>query len=112
MPRKQFTIAELQELFRGRIAELTTNVTSRIEQYEAEDPNLRPLPPMTRKESFEMILHCLSLAHKRELTDDECAIFAQLIAVFEQAVRAETLGYKGRYFVMSEDQIKGLLDRR
>jgi hypothetical protein len=36
----------------------------------------------------------------------------QLLACFEQAIRAEMLGKKGRYFVMSEDQINGMMAER
>ena len=36
----------------------------------------------------------------------------QLLAVFQYAVRAETLGRKGRYFVLSEEDINRMMQEQ
>ena len=77
----------------------------RIDRTEAEHPDVRPLPPMTLNEAKELLLAVAEAATARPLTDDEGFLHGQLVAAFGMAVRAETLGRPGRYYVISEEDI-------
>ena len=70
---------------------------------------VRPLSPMTVSEARELILSQIHLSTSRILTAEESHLAGELLAVFEMAVRAEMLGKRGRYFVVSEDQIDGMM---
>lgn len=63
------------------------------------------MPPMTRDEALEFLSRLVAAGQERLLTRHEGFMHGQLMSVFEQAVRAEMLGKKGRYFVVSEEQI-------
>jgi len=75
---------------------------------ELENPDARPLPPMTVEEAREMLICLVERGANRQLTRPEMFLHGQLLACFEMAVRAETLGKPGRYFVISEQQINDL----
>ncbi len=70
------------------------------------------MPPMTRSEAMDFLHRLMELAHQRPLTLAECFMHGQLMNVFEQAIRAEMLGKKGRYFVVSEEQLSQLTGER
>jgi hypothetical protein len=76
-----------------------------IEETEAEFPEARGLAPMTAGELRELILDVVNLAFERALTKDEFFLSGQLICAFEQAVAAAALGYRGRWFAMSEEVV-------
>jgi hypothetical protein len=103
-PRQPWTQEQLQELLPKLKAE--------IAREEAQDPNIRPLPPMTVDECKDFFYRLNDIASTRPLTGDECCIMGQLLAVFQYAVRAETLGRKGRYFVLSEEDINRMMQEQ
>jgi len=102
-PRQPWTHEQIQELL--------PKLKAKIAEQEVEDPNIRPLPPMTVEECKEYFFRLTNAAETRPLTGDECCIWGQLLSVFQQAVRAETLGKKGRYFCLSEADINRMMDK-
>lgn len=48
-------------------------------------------------------------AAKRPLTQQECFVHGQLLAMFEQACWAKARGYKGRCYVIPEEKIDAIL---
>jgi hypothetical protein len=60
---------------------------------------------MSRDEVLEYIGRLLTIATTRPITEPERFIFEQLLSNFRAAVLAEAMGKKGRYFVLSEDDI-------
>jgi hypothetical protein len=76
---------------------------------EAEHEDARPLPAMTAEESKGRLLRLIGVATTRPLTRSEDFLCGQLLACYAMAIRAEMLGKKGRYFVVSEDDIADLL---
>lgn len=87
-------------------AMLRTTQTS-MERTEAERPNIRPLPPLTEKESRDLIDSILDSAAERALTTDELFLFGQLLAQYKMAIEARMLGRPpGRYYVISEADIE------
>jgi hypothetical protein len=94
---------------RAELKAMLPSIEARIAEYQAERPNARPLPPMSVEECQDMFCALLDIATTRPLTEDECFLHGQIEAVYRMAVRAEALGYEGRYFVISEQDI---LDRR
>lgn len=99
-PRSPWTHEELETMK----ARLDASIT----QTEREHPNIRPLPPMTEDESKGLILRLGETAARRPLTPDEVFLHGQLLANFRIAVQAKTLGYSGRYFVISAEEIERL----
>jgi hypothetical protein len=77
---------------------------------EAEHPEARPLPPMTAEECLERFERLMDAAATRPLTLAECFLHGQLLACYRHAIRAETLGHEGRFFVIPEDDIRRLGD--
>ena len=73
-----------------------------IEQTEAES-GCKPLLPMTVDEARDYLLR---LFDKSGLPDSDRFLHGQLLSVFEQAVRAHTLGHKGRFFCISEEMLR------
>jgi hypothetical protein len=82
-----------------------------INRTEEEFPNLRGLPPMTEDEAKDMLLAFIDTATTRPLTVDESALCEQLVCQFRMAVQAQMLGRKGRYYVLSEDEISKLMKK-
>ena len=80
-----------------------------IEQAEADYEDVKPLPPMTVEECADYLLRLIDRAKTRTLNESECFFHGQLLSVFQQAVRAETLGKKGRFFVISEADINRMM---
>ena len=74
--------------------------------------NIKPLPPMTLAECGDLFSRLLDIAATRTLTNDECFMHGQLLSCYRHAVQAEMLGRKGRYFVVSEDEITSLMADR
>ena len=91
---------------REEIDRLLPRLEESIARAEAEDPDLRPLPPMTAEECLDLFRRFMDVAATRRLTLPECGLHGQLLAVFMHAVRAEMLGRTGRYIVISEDEIR------
>lgn len=102
-PRTPWT----QEQLDGFLSKLETEIV----RVEDENPNARPLPPMTVDECKGFFGRLLDIAHARALDAEECLLMGQLLAVFQFAVRAETLGKKGRFFVMSEEDVNNILQQ-
>lgn len=102
-PRSPWTHEQIQELL--------PKLKSNLQEMEAEDPDIRPLPPMTVAEAKDYFFRLFDVASTRSLNPSECFIMGQLLSVFEQAVRAESLGKKGRYFVISEDDINRMMGK-
>jgi hypothetical protein len=94
---------------REQIDELIPKVKQNLAEQEANDPELRPLPPMTVEECKEYFFCLVDIASTRALNENEAGILGQLLSVFQFAVRAETLGKKGRFFVISEDDISKMI---
>jgi hypothetical protein len=67
------------------------------------------VPPLTVQECKRLLFALADLAMESELTGEENFLFGQLVRQLEQAVRAETLGYSGRYYCVSEAQLEQLL---
>jgi hypothetical protein len=70
---------------------------------------VRPLPPMTVWEARDYMLNLVQAAGSRCLTAEEEFLAGQLLACYGMAVRAETLGWCGRYIVIGEDEIEALM---
>lgn len=72
---------------------------------EAEYSNARPIPALSEDESREQIDALLDIAAERALTNDECFLFGQLLAQYRMSIEARMLGRKGRYYVLSEEDV-------
>jgi hypothetical protein len=83
----------------------TTMIDRRLKETEHEYPGARPVPPMTVDECKEHFFGLMGIAAEQPLTRDQCFLHGQLLSVLISAVRAEMLGKKGRYFVLSEEDI-------
>ena len=88
-------------------------MNAQLKQMEAaEDFEVKPLGPMTQDEARELINRILATAETRQLTRQECFLHGQLLAQFAAACIAEVLtGKKGRFLVVSEDDINRQLAR-
>lgn len=102
-PNSPWTHEELQALLPKLEKKLVTE--------EIENPGIRGLPPMTVEESKNYFFKLIDIAKERPITFSESLIFGQLLSVFQQAVRAEMLGKKGRFFVISEDEINQIEEK-
>jgi hypothetical protein len=91
------------------LTDLRRRLGTRIEEHERENPNIRPLPPMTVEEAKEFILAFADAAATRVLTTDEVTLIGQGLAVYKMAVEAEMLKRKGRYFVLSEEDLERMM---
>jgi len=103
MDRVPWTHEQLQALIPKVEADL-----KRVEDEEGGD--VKPVPPLTKDECLEYFWRLMDSAAQRALTKQEIFIHGQLLAQYEQSILAERLGKKGRYYVIPEDQIMGLLD--
>lgn len=92
-----------------QINEFLPQLKADLAKEEAANPNMRPLPPMTVEECKNLFFRLINIVSTRSLTHEECCIMGQLLAVFQGAVRAETLGHKGRFFVLSEEDINRMM---
>lgn len=102
MKRVAWTREELQALI--------PVVEKRLEAAEAEQAEeVRGLPPMTPDECLEYFWRLMDAAAVRPLSQRECFLHGQLLSNFRMAVFAEARGYKGRFYVIQEEQIAGLL---
>jgi len=91
------------------LARMKRRLENSINDYEADNANARPLPPLSEQESKERLLSMFDLATERPLTRDESGLAGQFLACFCQAVEARMLGRpKGRYFVISEADLKSM----
>jgi len=98
---------------REELQALIPKLKQEMADIEAEEPHeIRPLPPMTREEVMDYFYSLMDIAATRPLTSAECFIHGQLLCNYQHAVRAELLGKKGRYFVVSEDEIEKLKDTK
>ncbi len=84
---------------------MKSRLEEQIGRTEADHPNIRGLPPMALDEAKDLLLALGDTATVRVLTEDEAFLHGQLIASYGMAVRAATLGRKGRYYVISEEDI-------
>jgi len=90
-------------------------IEDRLDEAEAkakeEGCTLKPLPSLTEEECKDYLFRLLDAASARTLTLDECYLHGQILAQFEQAVIARCLGKKGRYYVISEDNIMEVMSK-
>lgn len=93
----------------AELADLRARLRAEIADVEADEPDIRPLPAMTREEALLLLSTIGTAATTRPLTRAESAISGQLLCCFEHAVRAEMLGKRGRYFVVAESEIDRLV---
>ncbi len=83
-----------------------------LEQYEAEEPSARPLPPLAEEECRDLLNSMVRVAEQRALRQDESFLFGQLLAQYRMAIEARMLGKHGRYYVISEaDILRNLKER-
>lgn len=94
---------------RDELKALLPKLESRLAEAEADNPECRPLPPMSLDEVFDYFDRLLSIATSRAITGSERFLFEQLLSNFRMAILAQSLGKKGRYFVLSEDDISKLI---
>lgn len=91
------------------IERVAPKIRADLKKYELENPDVKLLPPMTVEEATDFFLRYLNTATERPLTTAETLILSQLLSCYKQAVRAETMGKKGRYIVLSEDDINSMM---
>ena len=85
------------------LGRMKRQVDESINEFEAENPNARPLPPLSEQESKDYLFSMFDLATERPLTIDEAGLAGQFLCCFRMAIEARMLGKpKGRYFVISE----------
>jgi hypothetical protein len=94
-----------------QIQQLVPKLEESLRQQEAENPNIRPLPPMAFDECLDLFFRLIDTATNRALTLDEAGFMGQLLHAFQSAVRAETLGYKGRFMVITEKDVQRSIER-
>lgn len=101
---KPMTLEEIDELKNKLIAEAIA--------IKIQEPNCRPLPPMTSDEALDFIIKHLDVARTRSLTSDEAFLAEQGLACYRMAVQGETLkGIKNgkRYIVITQEDVKRFL---
>ena len=103
--RVPWTRAELDEL----IPPARARIDAAMAADEAEFGEIKPVGPMTHDECLDYFSRLLDVAQQRPLTGKECFLFGQLFQCFKQAVQAEMLGKKGRYYVVSAEQLAKVL---
>lgn len=96
---------------REQLNEMIPKLDALLAEAEAsQEEEVKPMPPMTYDECFDFLLRLMDAAGERPLTQRECFMHGQLLAVFEQQVIAKTLGFKqGRYYVIPEEKLNELL---
>jgi hypothetical protein len=102
--REPWTQADLEQLL--------PRIAGKVAAAKFSDPDIRPLGPMTVDECRDLFCRLLDLATERPLTRAECFLHGQIEAVMIMAAKAEALGYKGRHFVVPEDEILDRMRRR
>lgn len=95
-----------------QIQALVPILDDEMREIESECEGIRPLPAMLLDEARDLVLRFIHQAESRQLTNFEATIMGQLLSVFEQAVRADMLGKKGRYFVISEDDVTKMMEEK
>lgn len=103
--KEPYTLDQLRE----HLPELSNKLKKEIEEIEEEDERIRPLPPMTTDECLELLFRLVEIAKIRTFDCFESTLFGQLLANYRMAVQAETLGKRGRYYVMSEEDIQKIV---
>lgn len=100
MARHLYTHDELRRI--------SHQIDRHLQATETEYPTARGVPPLTVAECLEHLDGLIDLAGVRVLTREEQFLTGQLHNQLRQAVRAEMLGYKGRYYVVDEETIARL----
>ena len=100
--RPPYTRAQLDVMIPKVKAQLAADEAAAIEDGIGE---INGMPPMTKDEALDYLARLMDAGQERLLTRHECFMHGQLMAVFEMAIRAEMLGKKGRYLVVSEEQV-------
>lgn len=101
MMRREWTHEELRELRR--------EIENSLHETEREYPDIRPLPAMEEAEAKELLKSFITVAEERRLTQSEGFMMGQLLSAFTMAVEARMLGKKkGRYMVISEEQLRSM----
>jgi hypothetical protein len=104
----EYTKEELKTL----IPKVKKKIVERMEELSQDVPDIRPLPIMDEKECLQMFSDLMDLAAERPLTIEECFLHGQLIHVFRNAIRSETLKLEGKYWVVSEKDIRDAQQRQ
>lgn len=105
MPRTPYTLEELRAI----APKLQKKIETVIDEFEALYPETRPVPPLTIDEARELLLNLIDATTERILTHYEVFLAGQLLSQYTQALRGELLtGKKGRYYVISEIDLKKL----
>lgn len=95
---------------RDELETLLPKLKQELADIEAAEPHeIRPLPPMTREECQDYFNRLMDTAAERPLTSAECFIHGQLLCNYQHAILAESFGKKGRFFVISEEEINQLV---
>ena len=102
MPRPMMTIDELELLL--------PKVRSRMGRAEMQY-GCQGIPPMTADEAKLRITRMVDESESRLLTAQEVFLLGQLIGTFEQAVAAEALGLKGRWFCVHESGLQKIIEQ-
>jgi len=95
--RKPWTPAELKALL--------PTIEARLQATEEAYPDVRPVSPLTEDETRELLNNLFELATTRMLSKTETFLGGQLLAQYKQAIWAHMLGKKGRYYVISEEDL-------
>jgi hypothetical protein len=104
MDRPPYTHEELQQM----LGVVHTRLAALEQAYAAA----RPVPPMKVTETLDYLNALIDRAGTRALTPDEQFLMGQLHQQLRQAVIAYTLGYRGRYYVVSEEELARLQEDR
>lgn len=100
----------------NELQSMIPKIEARLEEAEAEakeeGTTLKPLPPLTEQECLEYFWRLMDSASQRPLTLEECGLHGQLLSQFQQSVMARCLGKKGRYYVISEDNVLEMMSNR
>ena len=91
---------------------LSERIERDIRRTEEENPDIRPLPPLSEEEAKNLILDLTAVAVQRQLTHDESFLIGQLLSGYRMAVEARMLKKPGRYFVLSEADIQRLMNEQ
>lgn len=103
--RTPWSHEELQEM----IPAMKSQLDAEMSEVEAQEPGIKPLPPLATEECLDYFCRLLDVASERPLTREECFIHGQLLSQYAQAVIAEKMGKKGRFYVVSEEDIMKLM---
>jgi hypothetical protein len=108
MIQPPWTMDELRRV----IPHLETRLEENQARCQAEEGfTPRPLPPMSTEECLDLFSRLLDRARAGPLAAADRFLFEQCLSAYQMAVRAETLGKSGRWFVFSEADFNQVVKR-